>query len=362
MRRLIIKVIILATVVYSAVIGINYFIDPANIYHEGTVNKMVGYLNDNQIVQVPANFDEGVLQEKRISSMNWQPETVVIGSSHVMYIPFDYEHLYNAGMSGSYLGDDYAIIGLLKYYDKMPRRIVIGVDPWSFMSSATDGRHTSLKQYAIYLKNNISTSTNSGELANDSGAIDRRLKELMSFSYFQASIDSLRKNGFKKSDAAVEPIADITEDNAQKMLVDGRRVPAAKDYHSSHDIDQEIDRAIKGGSIYQVEQGFSDIPKEQLSQFEALLQYLQNIGVEVHIYLPAWHPLVYQYFCENEAFVGVSKVEGAMRQLGHKYNMPVHGGYDPSLCDITEDDFMDWLHLKPEKMKENYDFVLDGGL
>lgn len=355
MKKIIYKLLILAMSVYGVVIGINYFIDPANIYHEGAVNKMVELLNAHQAVKVPANIDEGVLQEKRISSLDWQPETVAIGSSHVMYIPFDYENLYNAGLSGAYLGDYYAVIGLLKYYDKMPKRVVIGVDPWALMQSSTDGRHTSIKQYAILLKNQI----NSDASSKDNDFLDKKVKELVSFSYFQASINSLRKNGFKNSDDIVEAVTDTKVGDVQKLLVDGRRVPAITGYRSLNSINDEIDRAIKNGSIYILERGFHDVQKEHLSQFEALVLYLRDNGVQVQIYLPAWHPRVYHFFCDNESFAGVAKVEASMRQLGHKYNIPVRGGYDPSLCNITENDFMDWLHMKPEKMKDNYDFILD---
>ena len=69
MKKLIAKLVMLAIVVYSVVAGINYFIDPANIYHEGTVNRLVDCLNGNNIVEVPANVDEGVFQEKRITTL-----------------------------------------------------------------------------------------------------------------------------------------------------------------------------------------------------------------------------------------------------------------------------------------------------
>ena len=47
-----------------------------------------------------------------------------------------------------------------------------------------------------------------------------------------------------------------------------------------------------------------------------------------------------------------------MRRIGNEYNIPVHGGYNPAPCGIMESDFMDYLHLKPEKMKENYELIL----
>lgn len=354
MKKLIYKLMLMTAIVYGVVAGVNYFIDPANIYHTATVEKMAAYLNENKIVNVPANIDEGQLQEKRISTLTWQPDTVIIGSSHIMYLTFEYPNLYNAGMSGSYLGDYYGIVGLLKYCDKMPKRVIIGVDPWSFMSSAADGRHSALKKYAEYLTADIGDSDNNGHKQE---LISPKLKELVSFSYFQASVESYKKNGLRKPEESVNTANDSAIGDVLKIMVDGRRIPSVKQYYSTEEINQEVKQILKKGSIYQLNKGFKDVQKENFAQFEALLQYLQGIGIEVHIYLPAWHPMVYKYFCDTPSFAGVNKVEEAVRKLGHERHIPVHGGYNPSLCNLTEEDFMDWLHLKPEKMLENYKYI-----
>ena len=356
MKRLVYKLLILTVAVYGVVVGVNYIVDPANIYHGGIINTMVEYLNDDKIVMISANFDEGAFQEKRIDTMAWKPETVIIGSSHVMYIPFKYEHTYNAGMSGAYLGDYYSIIGLLERFDKMPKRVIIGVDPWAFMRGVDNGRHTSVNKYALCLQDNMEYF---GENIQEKQFISERVKEMFSFSYFQASVDFYMKNGIKKSEENVLYTYDSQVSDMSKILADGRRIPASKTYHSVSETNQEIDKLLEKGQVYQLGTGFRGIQKDNVKQFEVLLKYLQDTGVEVHIYLPAWHPRIYEYFCDNDAFAGVDKIEWAMRKIGHEYNIPVHGGYNPSLCGITDNDFMDWLHLKPEKMLENYDFILD---
>ena len=344
----------MAVIIFVPVISCNYFVDPANVFHDDVVCKVAEYLSDGNIVEVPANMDEGLLQEKMIASMKVAPETVIIGSSHVMYIPFKYENVYNAGMSGSYLGDYYAILGLLKYYDKMPKRVVIGVDPWTFMKDDVDGRWTPLQKYAIYFK---------GELAGNGVLEDvwiskkKKLKELVSFSYFHTSWKKFKDDGLRKG---AETVC-VAEDNAigekQKKNPDGRLIPSQKGFQSKIQISKDVTDGIRAGKIYQVGTGFKEISYERLKSFEELIKYMKNNGIEVQLYLPAWHPKVYEFFLQNEDFVGVIKVEEEMRRLGRKYNIPVHGGYNPVLCNITEDDFMDWLHLKPEKMLENYEYV-----
>lgn len=257
-------------------------------------------------------------------------------------------------MSGAYLGDYYAIAGLLKYYDKMPKRIVICVAPWSFMRTPDDGRHSSLKPYSLYMMDSLGIAP---AAAQEKEWFSKKFKELFSFSYFQASVDYYKDNGIKKmeEDVRVVPNAQITE--LQKINLDGRLIPSSKEFQTLNEIEQTVQYVINSGSVYQIKTGYKDIQEENVAKFEALLQYWQDNGVEVHIYLPAWHPGIYEYFCENEAFAGVNKLELAMREYGRKHNIPVHGGYDPSICNITAEDFMDWLHLKPEKMLENYKYV-----
>lgn len=349
--------IILVLTVYSVVISVNYFVDPANLYHEGTVTKLVDCLNDGKNVKIPANIDEGVFQEKRIATMTWNPETVIIGSSHVMYMPFDDGSMvYNAGMSGAYLGDYYALIGLLQYYDKMPKKIIIGVDPWTFMRGSLDGKHPSLHRYAEYMKKNIDGSQDTYYGGN---YIDDKLKELVSLSYFQSSVEYARKNRLRKAEEHVEAVSDDLIGDDAKILVDGRRVPSVKNFLTQQEIDEEILKLLNKGTMYQMGTGFKDVQHDNIADFEKLLQYLQANGVEVSIYLPVWHPKIYSFFCESEAFSGVKRIEDTIRKIGYGYHIPVHGGYDPRDCGITENDFMDYLHLKPEKMKENYELILD---
>lgn len=362
MKKFIIKFILITLTIFVPIISCNYFVDPANRFHDDVVNIVVEYLNDGYIVEVPANLDEGLLKEKQISSMNHAPDTVIIGSSHIMYIPFEYENVYNAGMSGSYLGDYYAIVGLLKYYDKMPKRVVIGVDPWAFLRDAADGRQTSVNKFAAYLINGLSNEAIFNN-KNIDGSIMYlkimylKLQELYSLEYFRDSKKSLEENGTRKGAEAVNVSADSNIGEKQKILPGGRYVPSEKGFHKQSDIEEEVNAQLKNGVIYQVGKGFAEIPVERLEAFERLIEFLLDSGVEVQLYLPAWHPKVYEYFVIHEEFSGVEKVEEEVRKLGEKNNISVHGGYNPNFNNFTTEDFMDWLHLKPNKMYADYQSI-----
>lgn len=354
MRKYILKFILISLIIFVPIISCNYFIDPANRFHDDVVNKVAEYLNAGYIVEVPANLDEGLLKEKQISAMDHAPETVIIGSSHVMYIPFEYEDVYNAGMSGSYLGDYYSIVGLLRYYDKMPKRVVIGVDPWAFLRDATDGRQTSLNEYAAYLINGLHDEASFNNKNIKGAIIYSKLKELYSLGYFRDSKKSLEDKGIRKGADPVNVAADSNIGEKQKITPEGRYIPYSKDFHTNSDIDNEVTEQIQSGVIYQLGKGFTDIPSDRWDDFEQLIKYLLDNGVEVHFYLPAWHPIVYEFFILHDDFSGVVKLEDDVRKLGAKYNILVHGSYNPVYNNFCTEDFMDWLHLKPNIMYADY--------
>lgn len=356
MKKFILKFILITLITFVPIISCNYFVDPANIFHDDVVRKIIAGLSSGNIVEVSAaNMDEGLLQEMMIQSMDDAPETVIIGSSHVMYIPFEYGNLHNAGMSGSWLGDYYSIVGLLKDSNKLPKRIIIGVDPWVLLRDATDGRWVTLNKYAVSLKKDIFSNDNNNELRGcDILPNVAKLKKLSSIEYFQSVLKKIRNDGFNIERGEVGIALDSNINSKFKIVPDGRRIPAKNFFKDSPDIEKDIDIKIEQRSIYSVGKGFTEIPNKNLEEFDKLLYYLISNDIEVHLYLPAWHPRVYELFSNDENYSGVLKVEEAVRKLSSKYGISVHGGYNPTSRGFKTEDFMDWMHLLPDKSLVDY--------
>ena len=117
--------------------------------------------------------------------------------------------------------------------------------------------------------------------------------------------------------------------------------------------------AIDEGNIYQLGSKLSTVDQDNFDDFMLLLNYLLGRGVEVEIYLPSWYPCIYDYFESSGRYSGVFEVEDKVRELGTKYGIKIHGSYDPELGNVKENDFADWLHLKPEKTIDNYNVILE---
>lgn len=360
MRKFIVKCGVFFLAVYTVIVSLNYRIDPANLFHVSIVEKMVPLLNAGKTIESPGNLDEGLFKLGMIKHMQWEPGTVVIGSSHIMYEPWTFEDCFVAGLSGAYLGDYYAVVGMLEEYKRLPQHIVIGADPWAFMTGAESGRHKSIREYALRALDRVDGKKSDVAVSNQS--ILDKYKELISFAYFQASCKKMRSNGLKKSLLEDNREIIVAENNEigdkTRIMPNGRYIFSKNDFNSVHDNNNSADAAVRNQQIYQLGAGFSDLQTDNLAQFEKLIIYLQKKGVKIDFYLHPWYPSVYKHFCENEKYSGVLKTEEYLRDLGKKYNIVVHGSFSSDLTGMKEEDFADWFHLKADKMMECYNMVL----
>lgn len=360
MRNFIFKCGVFFLSVYTVIVSLNYRIDPANLFHVSIVEKMVPLLNAGKTIESPGNLDEGLFELGMIKHMQWEPGTVVIGSSHIMYEPWPFEDCFVAGLSGAYLGDYYAVVGMLEEYKRLPQHIVIGADPWAFMTGAESGRHKSIREYSLRALDRVDGKKSDVAVSNQS--ILDKYKELISFAYFQASYKKMRSDGLKKSLMEDDREIIVAENNEigdkQKIMPNGRYIFSKNGLKYVQENDNLADAAVRNQQIYQLGPGFSELQTDNLAQFEKLIIYLQKKEVKIDFYLHPWYPSVYKHFCENEKYSGVLKTEDYLRDLGKKYNIVVHGSFSSELTGMKEEDFADWFHLKADKMMECYNIVL----
>lgn len=361
MKMLLKKCLAVLILTYSVIVLCNYYVDMANIFHTDILVDIAEKLHSGKIVENPGNIDEGLFQKTMIQSMTHTPETVIVGSSHIMYEPWEFDDYYVAGLSGAYLGDYYAIIGLLEETNHMPQHIVIGVDPWSFMSAANAGRHVSINDFArreIGRVNDSEVSKYAGRYIDDKSTL-KKVKELLSISYFQASISAIKANGIKYYLHRQIVCVDNSElEEKSKIMPTGRRIFAKGDIRTVQENDNDVAYTLRKGSIYQLKRGFSELQTNNLQEFEHLVCYLQDKGVKVEFYLHPWYPDVYDYFKKNGQFSGVLKTENYLREMANQHGIIVHGSYDPELTHSKKEDFADWFHLKANKMLDSYNIIL----
>lgn len=361
MRKFLIKALAIMLAVYIPVMGVNYMVDPAHLYNNEILDNASRALLSGQVIESLGDIDEGLFQKRMTEGFEKTPETVIVGSSHIMYLPWEYEDCYVMGLSGAYMGDYYAAVGLLEEACGLPEHLVLGIDSWAFEVTYDNGRHRNVIPYAERVHDRVTKSTGSRVRGQTTPFTKiREWKELTSFSYFQTSLNYLIQRGpsfyFSGESQAVHIVESPAEGMAV-MLPDGRRVMSSEAYQTVEAKNAAAQGVIGSGCLYLLGEKMPDINRSNYEDFELLLEYLLEKGVEVEIYLPSWYPVFYDYFESNASFAGVMAAEEAIRATAAEYGLTVHGSYNPYACGLTAENFADSMHLRPEKMLENYSYV-----
>lgn len=346
---------------------INLIADPANIYEAEYETKAAGLLLAGKNIAGMTNYDERLLQEKIIRGENTCPETIILGSSRVMMFSeesLDISDYRNHGMSGAGVFDYLGILGVYEDCDKMPGRVILGLDPWVLNESDTDLRHQTLMAYIDRFETKIGAEGKRSQI--NLGFIQRKL-QFLSIPYFQSSVKKLLLNPeevleFKRDmDFYVLPDGfDIMEVEEAIRYTDGSTDSDKEEREKSID-DVNVDaKEYVTGAVYKIE-GYNRLHLPYCKYLEILVDYLQNRGIEVVFYLPPYHPYVYQRLVENPDYKNVFEAEEFFIDLAGKKGIDIYGAYNPALLGCTETDFSDGMHMVRRSMWKAWKKIRAGG-
>lgn len=171
--------------------NINYFGDAANLFSNSYELKIIQILYNNHNVKNVTNvtnYDERVFQRELINKLDRKLDIVVLGSSRVMTIQSEYfnnQTLINNGVAGASIEDIIAIFQMYKNKKILPKKIILGIDPWIFNINNNQKRWLSIKkEYYNYCNE---------ELENTVSILNSKYTQFFSPSYFQKSLKNLQK-------------------------------------------------------------------------------------------------------------------------------------------------------------------------
>ena len=354
MTKFIFRAALVAVVVLSVVASINYYADPANLFRTGIIDAYAENLAAGNIVRFVGDIDERLLQKRIIATLDENKyNTYILGSSHVMYLPWQYEDYYCAGVSGAMLEDDIAIFGMIEDKDSSIERIIIGVDPWLFLNETGEVRYKSIeKEYKAELEKI------SGEKKNDKeifSIIPPKCLELFSPAYLQSSVKSLIRH---KGVGTLTVSKNAEPENINKTMPNGRRIMSTSSYF--HSIEENTDlilRSIATDTVYHMKKNDSLNP-DRIKIFEQFIDYLLAKGIELQFYLPSWSPVFYDEFKSNPEYHYFTEMENYVVEFATTKKIHVHGTYDPSVLGIIMGDYTDFLHLQPEVAFRLYNTIV----
>ncbi len=344
MKKVIASFLILFLPLCLLLVGVNYFVDPANIFHAVRfVDEVYNITVSGKNADGVSNYADRLFVEKRIGAMDETPEVMVYGSSRSAQIDslIAGADCFNASVSGATLEDAVSIYEICRTNKLTPRRVVLCVEPWYFDGNKKDARYGLYlsKYYESFITRNIDAAYEyTGESLVESSA-----KELFSLEYFQTSVNSIFKSTTKTYKLPVA--TDKTETNAGMIKSDGSFVyPNSYLRASDSDILLRKETATEGIIFSLRDSG--GIDSEKLAVFEALVSDILSDGSSLTILISPYDPVVYaEIEAEPGAYKNLTDIELYLNRLCGDTGASLVGSYNPENCGLNSVSFIDALHI-----------------
>lgn len=315
----------------------NYNVDSLGIV------KTNNYLDDaakelakGKIVAGLDNFDDRLFRKKTINYLDKESNWVAIGSSRTMQLR---ERMFlkekgvfqNYSVSGASLEDYIALLQAhYNKYNRFPKNIIFGIDPWIFNKRVDKSNYMSLyDEYAQFLANlNIKVPQKRTNYINKIFSLEYTIENAK---FLKKSIISDTKryyiaNSIDTDDYLREPDGSIQ----YKFNI---RNP---DFES---VKQEA-ILYASGNIYLLEK-FTTLSKTKI--FEKTIQYLLDRDIKIYFFLPSYNPYTYDKLMERKYHI-VNDIEEYLKNYAKQHNIKVIGSYNPHNMELTNEYFFDAIH------------------
>lgn len=339
--KLLLEAFVYGIAILTVIMGVNYTVDASSVIRPQHTQMAKLSLAGNTVA-VPENYNERVYQVCIVNNLKKIPETIVIGSSRGMFVGEEitgYDNIYNNCVSGACLEDYYALLGL--YYDKyhaLPNRVIIEVSPWVFYAGNPEGRWQEDSKYHDSACS-FFEEINGVKLAESSNTDAEN--PYISLSYFRYNIEQWKEQGYRLFEEDARISTDVSE---AADYPDGTiRYEASSENESEDRLNKVL--SASGACTYEDSDNMMEIDPEKSLRYEKLVDYLQNNDIEVIIYMQPFSVTQCKYSFDDKLNPGYSLAYDYILNLARSRNIEVHGGYDARDFDLSDTQFIDFMHL-----------------
>ncbi len=351
----------IAGFILAAIAFFDYKMDPGNIFENDLLLENCGsWLLDGHDIAITQNYDERLLQKYLAEHDEKNYQVVVYGSSRTMDIGRDFfsdMSLQNYSVSGASVEDDIALYFLYERLHGTPQKVILGADAWLLNRNNDQTRWKSIAEEYMYGQKLLSGAGQPKGVSMFEGNTGlEKYVQLISWPYFKESVKKFKKNQSQENIHAyclVDEGASVPT-NADIICSDGSRLPSA----DARARDAEpLAREYISGNVYSLE-GYERLDEDWKKEFRAFIQYLIASGIDVTLYLTPYHPIVYSYLANTEKYRNVQAAEEFFKQLAAEYGVRIVGSYNPAKCGLSNEDFLDGMHMRREAVRR----ILEGKL
>jgi hypothetical protein len=327
--------------------GLNIYVDPDYSLKTDYIPELVDALLEGKIVSGPENVNLRLLKKRWIERLPFSPEVLVLGSSRTLGVgqkSFQGQSFFNASVTNCTFQDMLAFLKLFteKPTKQLPQTIVICADQWLFGNSFTEKQWLVNRKEAIEMAKIVGFSD--WKKFQSKWELDKEwITELFSVRYMVRSISSFGKvEQFK--------ICESINNKRMMFLPDGSRLISES---ITHFPEQEAAVKAKNYFLSSNDERFVALNQFQCQLFEAMISYLAaDKSRNVVIYIPSYHPEIYDMIRKSEETSGTLKTETFILGLANYHHIKVIGATNPGDMQLKASDFYDAVHLKPEVLNK----------
>jgi len=336
------------------IIIFNYWVDAFNLFKETKLHNNSNIIEDLENKYyisydgVDSNRVENIIRPL-ISRMK-KIDILSLGSSRIMLLHKELlnneELKYYNFTNGTARLDHYAkIIGMFNMYNiKLPKYIILGIDPWVF------DEQWNISDIKDLLKTNQRKSY-------------KNYLQLFNFEYTKINFSTLKKRlkSTKKSKVDISFNREnmnnyFRSKNFKNLLIKENKniilSPYGDLYYpiSKKTINlQEVKAKINQCKQNNFNTKCVDYKKlNNFNELQFLINFLQNNGVKIAIFLAPFEHTFYKHIIENNNFLVHEK---KIKEFFIKNNLPIIGSYNPQDLNLSSDYFSDSIHVSELGMK-----------
>lgn len=329
-------------------IGFNAWIDPARLVAPRQAEREIArVLAAGTNVTNFANYDDRAIEKHR-APMRARPEVLVLGSSRMQVVRGSggpgvrgsATAFVNAAMQGAVVDDMLGVYGLYDAAERRPRRVLIGVDPWTESTSGEGWRSVGEERAMVMRRAGIPASPRREALA----LWARSVRTLATPEYFRLALYSFRRYGTQ----GIAWQATQRAQNAEKTKMPDGSVTwsAVPEDHAERAAARFAATDLPHDARFH---GFAQRAPGRADALERFVRYIGGEGVSVTIVLVPFPAAVYD---ASRRMSGDSllMVERDLRAMAARTGATVVGSYDPRRAGVVTREFFDETHLRPEPL------------
>lgn len=329
---------VIGAAILSLIIAMfNYKIDSFNLFKSKNENVVKDLLNKNYVSydSIAVNMLENIYEP--IIQKNIKVDVLAIGSSRTMLLHRDLlfnknVSYYNFTAGTARLSHYVRVVSLFnKHGLKLPKNIILGIDPWVFDAPIAPG--------------------NTKELLNKYKADTKKYEQLFNYEYTKINFEKLKKNNFSLNFEKTEKkIVDYLKDKNVNTLFaqDNSNVIMSPDGDLYYPLNKKkIEESFIQKRIEKCSEAKFDTKciryktLNNFSELKYLIDYLKNKNINVIIFLAPFEPSYYEHVVKNYNFATHNRIILEFFRLN---SLKVVGSYNPNDFNLTREHFYDAIH------------------